>query len=72
MALLNLIPRKMQTAIREAFDSFPVITLCGPRQSGKTTLCRTEFPSLPYVNLEDFTTRQFVQLGWNTERKVPP
>lgn len=59
MAPLNLIPRKMQTAIREAFDSFPVITLCGPRQSGKTTLCRTEFPSLPYVNLEDFTTRQF-------------
>ena len=59
MAPLNLIPRKMQSALREAFESFPVITICGPRQSGKTTLCRTEFPSMQYVNLEDFSTRQF-------------
>lgn len=35
------------------FDYLPVITLTGPRQSGKTTLCRRIFGNLPYVNLED-------------------
>ncbi len=32
--------------------SFPAITLTGPRQSGKTTLCQKIFPNHPYVNLE--------------------
>jgi uncharacterized protein len=31
---------------------YPVITLTGPRQSGKTTLCRIELDDLPYANLE--------------------
>lgn len=32
---------------------FPVIYLGGPRQSGKTTLLRHQFPELPYSNLEN-------------------
>ena len=36
---------------------FPVLAVTGPRQSGKTTLARTAFPALPYVNLEDPDTR---------------
>jgi len=32
--------------------NFPVVTLTGPRQSGKTTLCRSVFPDMPYLNLE--------------------
>ena len=32
---------------------YPVVTLTGPRQSGKTTLARTTFPDFEYVNLED-------------------
>ncbi|MBQ6192865.1 MAG: ATP-binding protein [Prevotella sp.] len=39
----------------------PVITLTGPRQSGKTTLCRKMFPELPYVSLEDADTLAEVQ-----------
>lgn len=31
---------------------FPVVTLTGPRQSGKSTLCRDLFPNLAYANLE--------------------
>ena len=31
---------------------YPVVTITGPRQSGKTTLVRTIFPNMPYVNLE--------------------
>ncbi|MGA8513704.1 MAG: ATP-binding protein [Burkholderiaceae bacterium] len=38
-----------------------MVTLTGPRQSGKTTLCRQAFPHLPYANLEDANTRQFAQ-----------
>ncbi len=33
-------------------DSYPVVTITGPRQSGKTTLTRVCFPNKPYVNLE--------------------
>ena len=40
---------------------YPVVTLTGPRQSGKTTLCRRAFAHLPYANLEDANTRQFAQ-----------
>jgi len=35
-----------------------VITLTGPRQSGKTTLVRATFPTLPYVSLEEPDIRQ--------------
>jgi uncharacterized protein len=48
------------TLIRRA-GPYPVVTLTGPRQSGKTTLCRQAFPHLPYANLEDSNTRQFAQ-----------
>ncbi len=48
------------TLIRRAAP-YPVVTLTGPRQSGKTTLCRQAFAHLPYANLEDANTRQFAQ-----------
>jgi predicted AAA+ superfamily ATPase len=38
-----------------------VVTVTGPRQSGKTTLCRQAFPDLPYANLERPDTRTFAQ-----------
>lgn len=31
---------------------FPVVTVRGPRRSGKSTLCRGLFPAKPYANLE--------------------
>lgn len=40
---------------------YPVITLTGPRQAGKTTACQSAFPHLPYVNLERPDTRDFAQ-----------
>lgn len=41
---------------------YPIITLLGPRQSGKTTLVRAAFSNKPYVNLEDFENREFATL----------
>lgn len=38
--------------------SYPVVTLIGPRQSGKTTLVQLSFPRKPYVNLEAPDTRE--------------
>ncbi len=38
---------------------YPVVTVTGPRQSGKTTLCRTSFPNKQYVNLESIADRNF-------------
>jgi len=47
--------------LREAAAQLPVVTLTGPRQSGKTTLCRTAFPRKKYVNLEPLDTRELAR-----------
>jgi predicted AAA+ superfamily ATPase len=39
--------------------SFPAVTVTGPRQSGKSTLCRLAFPRHAYVNLEEPDVRSF-------------
>lgn len=49
----QLIDRTLALSMSDAFRVLPVVTLTGPRQSGKTTLCRELFPDLPYVSLED-------------------
>jgi predicted AAA+ superfamily ATPase len=40
---------------------YPVLTLTGPRQSGKTTLARATFPSHRYVSLEQLDQRGFAR-----------
>jgi uncharacterized protein len=47
-----MIEREIAHHIRQVFKQYPVVTLTGPRQSGKTTLCKSTFSDLPYVNLE--------------------
>lgn len=42
---------------------FQVLTITGPRQSGKTTLCKQVFPNYDYVNLEDETKRADIELN---------
>lgn len=53
-----MIPRILAEAALAAFKQYPVVTLTGPRQSGKTTLARSAF-DLPYVNLEAPDEREF-------------
>jgi predicted AAA+ superfamily ATPase len=38
--------------MKEVAGYYPVVTITGPRQSGKTTLCRQTFPDKAYVSLE--------------------
>lgn len=47
-----MIYRKLEVAIKENLHYFPIVTITGPRQSGKTTLIRTLFPEMPYYSLE--------------------
>ena len=54
-----MIPRLLAQRLQEATRRFPVVTLTGPRQSGKTTLVRNLFPKLPYVSLEAPDERTF-------------
>jgi hypothetical protein len=54
-----MIPRTATALLDEIRSGYPVITLTGPRQSGKTTLARAAFPGKPYVSLETPDEREF-------------
>ena len=54
-----LITRDLQTKIRDASQKWDAITITGPRQAGKTTLCVEVFPTHSYVSFEDPGTRQY-------------
>lgn len=50
---MELINREITDVIYELMEYYPVLTITGPRQSGKTTLCKKAFPDYDYFNLED-------------------
>ena len=56
-----MIPRDMAPVLQSLFQSYPFVTVTGPRQSGKTTLCRETFPYLTYINLEAPDEREFAE-----------
>ncbi len=53
-----MIARTLTAKIIALAQKFQVITLTGPRQSGKTTLVRAAFPAMPYASLEEPDMRQ--------------
>ena len=54
-----MIDRILQTKLQELSKKYPIVTLTGPRQSGKSTLLRHAFPDYKYVSLEDPDIRLF-------------
>lgn len=56
-----MIERLLQPRLLDLATRYPVLTLTGPRQSGKTTLSRMAFPDLPYASLENPAQRELAQ-----------
>jgi uncharacterized protein len=57
----RIIPRAMGATLADRLRQYPVVTVTGPRQSGKTTLCRLRCAAKPYANLERPDTRERAQ-----------
>ncbi|MFC1821788.1 ATP-binding protein [Thermodesulfobacteriota bacterium] len=56
-----MIPRDISSHLENLSGKYPVVTITGPRQSGKTTLARHLYKDKAYVNLEHIETREFAQ-----------
>lgn len=56
-----MIPRTMSDLTRRMATWFPVVSVTGPRQSGKSTLLRHAFPDFTYLNLETRNLRLSAQ-----------
>lgn len=56
-----MLDRHLLPVLHDRAGLLPVVTVTGPRQSGKTTLCRLAFPDRPYLNLEQPDTRDFAR-----------
>jgi uncharacterized protein len=54
-----MLKRTLEKKLKEAAKQYPVVTLTGPRQSGKTTLVKMTFPGYDYISLEDPDHRAF-------------
>ncbi len=56
---MDMITRKILNELKLLLSEYPIVTILGPRQSGKTTLVRDILTGYQYSNLEDPETRQF-------------
>ncbi len=56
-----MIKRKLHNNLLNLASKFPVVSIIGPRQSGKTTLVKYSFPDKSYVSLEEPDSREFAQ-----------
>lgn len=50
---MSIIPRLLAAELQQQLREFPIVTILGPRQAGKTTLARETLPAFAYVSLED-------------------
>jgi predicted AAA+ superfamily ATPase len=56
-----MIPRHASSRLLRLLQGFPIVTITGPRQSGKTTLVRELLSDKPYVSLEAPGQREFAR-----------
>ena len=61
MAQAIYIPRRLESVIKEAAQYFSVISVTGPRQSGKSTMLKHLFPELPRYSMKDLHVRAFAE-----------
>lgn len=55
MSAIRIIKKEMDIYLTK----YPILVLTGPRQSGKTTFLRNQFPKYTYVNLENLDSRNY-------------
>ena len=55
--IYGMIEREIASSLKKAAGEYPVVLVHGPRQSGKTTMCRAVFADKPYVSMENPDTR---------------
>lgn len=73
-----MIKRIIANKVIELAHKYPVISITGPRQSGKTSLCQVLFPDYEYVNLENLDLlaraqgdpKSFLKLGSGTRMVI--
>jgi len=58
---MKVLQRSISPVALQLYAQYPILTITGPRQSGKTTLVQTLFPQKPYVNFEKPDTREFFE-----------
>lgn len=71
---MEFINRTLGHHINQLMTWFPIVSLTGPRQSGKSTLLQAMFPTANYLNLEDPTLRTFATedpIGFLKNRTTP-
>ncbi len=54
-----MIKRILTNQLKRLAKQYPIVTVIGPRQSGKTTLCQKTFPKYQYISLENLDQREF-------------
>lgn len=55
--ICSMIKREMSSTLKKVAKEYPVVLVHGPRQSGKTTICKAVFTDKPYVSMENPDTR---------------
>ena len=56
-----MLVRHLAKTLKQAAAQYPIVTLTGPRQAGKSTLTKIVFPKYRYISLEDPDIRQFAE-----------
>jgi uncharacterized protein len=58
--MYKMIARQITSVLKKRLEKFPILSLTGPRQSGKSTLLRNCFPEYQYYNLERADYRRLI------------
>lgn len=58
---MTIYQRDIANEVMAMAKSYPIVTLIGPRQSGKTTLTKELFPHKPYISLENLDERSLAE-----------
>jgi len=53
-----IIQRSITQHLKKMLTKFPIVSLTGPRQSGKTTLLKDSFSDFKYFNLESMDIKK--------------